>query len=153
MQLQTKKFLLLLWLGLVGLGWPLKIGKRFDLLHKWSRVAFAPILVATMVASPTLANREVGNIPTSGLIFKDSMRINAFEDPKIEGITLYLSDFERPINEKLTNNFFNDPSSSSLTCVKAGPTIAKQSLSYSKEGEEVFEENRNLFFKVRIVSF
>eukprot|EP01038_Epipyxis_sp_PR26KG_P008166 gene8166-11052_t len=102
------------------------------------------------VISPILSTnaREVGNIATSGFIFKDSMKINAFVDPKIQGITLYISDFERPITEKLSKDFFNDPSSSSITCVKSGPINLKDSgISLDSSGEEVFEESRNLFFK------
>lgn len=46
---------------------------------------------------PSFASREVGNIPATGLIFKDYLKINAFEDPKIKGVTIYISDFDRPI--------------------------------------------------------
>eukprot|EP00599_Poterioochromonas_sp_BG-1_P000364 CAMPEP_0173133050 /NCGR_PEP_ID=MMETSP1105-20130129/498_1 /TAXON_ID=2985 /ORGANISM="Ochromonas sp., Strain BG-1" /LENGTH=127 /DNA_ID=CAMNT_0014044649 /DNA_START=111 /DNA_END=491 /DNA_ORIENTATION=- len=106
-----------------------------------------PMIVLPASIQPTLANREIANIPTSGIFFKDSLRVSAFEDPKISGVTIYLSDFDRPITEKLTNNFFNDPSSSSLTCSQTGPIKLKGEVSLSGEGEEVFEESRNLFFK------
>lgn len=107
-----------------------------------------PMIVLPTSIQPTLANREIANIPTSGIFFKDSLRVSAFEDPKISGVTIYLSDFDRPITEKLTNNFFNDPSSSSLTCSQTGPIKLKGDINLSGEGEEVFEESRNLFFKV-----
>lgn len=120
------------------------------------RKPVARILVAAAVASAfpleSFANtREVGNMATSGFIFKDTLKISAFEDPKIEGITLYLADFERPITEKLAKDFFNDPSSSSLSCAQTGPVntidITKK-ISTDASGEEVFEESKNLFFKV-----
>lgn len=44
---------------------------------------------------------------------------SAFQDPKVEGVTIYLADFERPINEKLAKDFFDDPTSTSLTCARA----------------------------------
>lgn len=93
--------------------------------------------------------RQIGDIPTSGFIFKDSLKLMSFQDPKIPGITIYLSDFDRPITEKLTSNFFDDPSSSSVTCVQTGPAgISKNNpLSEDRSGEEIFEESRNLFFK------
>ncbi len=112
-----------------------------------------PMIVLPASIQPTLANREIANIPTSGIFFKDSLRVSAFEDPKISGVTIYLSDFDRPITEKLTNNFFNDPSSSSLTCSQTGPIKLKGEVSLSGEGEEVFEESRNLFFKVISLNF
>lgn len=93
-------------------------------------------------------NREVASIPTSGLIFKDNLKINSIQDPKVKGVAIYLSDFERPLTEKLSKDFFNDPSSSSLTCVKTGEIELSKDISLSSEGEEVFEESRNLFFKV-----
>ena len=118
------------------------------------RKPFAAIAVAsTFISSiPAFADsRDVGNMATSGFFFKDTLRISAFEDPKINGITLYLADFERPLTEKLAKDFFNDPSSSSLSCAQTGPINRNEILnkiSSDPSGEEVFEENRNLFFKV-----
>jgi len=103
------------------------------------------------IASDT---REVGNMATSGFFFKDTLKISGFEDPKIDGITLYLADFERPINEKLAKDFFDDPSSSSLTCAQTGPIDREKiykSVSLDPSGDEVFEESRNLFFKVSYI--
>lgn len=56
------------------------------------------------------------------LISPQSHIVTAFEDPKVSGVTLYLSDFDRPAIEKL-GNIFDDPSSASLTCVQTGPII------------------------------
>lgn len=98
--------------------------------------------------NPAQAARDVASISTSGIIFKDTLKVSAFEDPKVSGVALYISDFERPLTEKLAKDFFNDPSSSSLTCVRTGPMTFKSDISTSSEGEEVFEESRNLFFKV-----
>lgn len=93
---------------------------------------------------------SIGDIPTSGFIFRDSLKIMSFHDPKIPGITIYLADFDRPLSEKLTSNFFDDPSSTSLTCVQTGRVqIGSNDVSLDASGEEVFEESRNLFFKVR----
>ena len=72
----------------------------------------------------------------------------AFEDPKIEGVTIYLADFERPITEKLQKDFFDDPTSTSLTCARAA-AIKVGDINKDPQGEEVFEVNRSLFFKVR----
>jgi catabolite regulation protein CreA len=97
---------------------------------------------------PALADgsREVASIATSGIIFKDTLKINAFPDPKVQGVVIYLADFERPLTEKLQKDFFDDPSSTSLACSQSGP-IKIGDISTASDGEEVFEANRNLFFK------
>jgi len=93
-------------------------------------------------------SKVVGEIATSGIVFKDTLKIQSFRDPKISNIVIYLSDFERPITEKLTSNFFDDPSSSSITCVKIGDVnIADSKIDESSGGEEIFKENKNLFLK------
>ena len=119
------------------------------------RKPFAAIAIASSTFLPAFSayggTRDVGIMATSGFIFKDTLRISAFEDPKIKGITLYLADFERPITDKLANDFFNEPSSSSLSCAQTGPINRNEvlsSISTDASGEEVFEESRNLFFKV-----
>ena len=97
----------------------------------------------------TLANSKVvGEIATSGIVFKDTLKIQSFRDPKLKNIVIYLSDFERPITEKLSNNFFDDPSSSSITCVKVGDvSLSDSKIDESSGGEEIFKENKNLFLK------
>jgi hypothetical protein len=45
-----------------------------------TRISRYPDTCTPPVAS---ANREVGDIPASGIIFKDSIKITAFEDPKV----------------------------------------------------------------------
>ena len=99
---------------------------------------------------PAHAARTIGEVPTSGFIFKDTLKVQEFEDPKIKGVAIYLADFDRPINEKLTSNFFNDPSSSSLSCSKTGPITVGADVNTGTQGEDVFEESKNLFFKVSI---
>jgi CreA protein len=93
--------------------------------------------------------RIVGNIETSGLVFKDTLKVSTFSDPKLPSVHLYLADFERPITEKLASNPFSDPSSSSLSCVASSPSTPEQiaRISGDEKGEEVFSESKNLIFK------
>ena len=144
--------LLLLWIACIDAS-NCKISRhRF-----FSRVSFRPVaavllpMLINFDSIPAHASREVANIPATGLVFKDYLKINAFEDPKIRGITIYLSDFDRSITDKLSKDFFDDPSTSSLSCAQTGPVLASDIVAISKDraGEEVFEESRNLFFKVR----
>lgn len=47
-------------------------------------------------------SRTIGQISGSGLVFKDTLVIESFDDPKVRGVTLYVSNFERPLTGKLT---------------------------------------------------
>lgn len=128
-------------------------GLKLQMPKRWLTIPSLIASTAIAIGNPgeAFANREVAKIATSGLIFKDSLKVNAFQDPKVKGVTLYLSDFERPITEKIAGgDIFNDPSSVSLTCVPNGPVIVSKDVSLDKSGEEVFEESRNLFFKVPV---
>ena len=62
-------------------------------------------LAATLIATPFPAHagddkRTVGEIQGSGLVFKDTLKVEAFSDPKVSGVQLYLSDFQRSATEK-----------------------------------------------------
>ena len=43
---------------------------------------------------------------TSGIIFKDTLEVEALEDPKVEGITIYVSRVKRPMVDKMRHGFF-----------------------------------------------
>ncbi|CAM9389927.1 unnamed protein product [Ectocarpus sp. 6 AP-2014] len=112
-------------------------------------------LAGPMLSLPGTASagdkRTVGEISASGLVFKDKLNVEAFSDPKVKGVTLYLSDFARPVADKLMNgDIFSDPSSAALFCVRSGPMEVKDGISTSKEGEELFKEDRS-FFKSIVV--
>ena len=113
-------------------------------------------LLALMVLStnPTVtlaeSSRLVGQIQGSGLVFKDTLEIESFDDPKVQGVTLYISNFQRPITERLSaKNFLQDPSTASVACAKTvpGPIRVADNIETGKGGEEVFEESKSLLFK------
>ncbi len=96
------------------------------------------------------SSRIVAEIPTSGFVFKDKLKIEAFNDPGLPGVTLFLGDFEKPLTEKISGgDIFDDPTSSTLSCVQTGAITDKQlgSITTSGEGEEIFSESKNLFLK------
>lgn len=106
------------------------------------------LAVGAAVSSPGRADAEqVASITTSGILFKDTLNIEGFEDPKVAGVKLYIADFQRPINERLASNFFSDPTQASVTCAKSGPITLADDINTSAEGEEVFSQARSLFFK------
>eukprot|EP00468_Gymnochlora_sp_CCMP2014_P008864 CAMPEP_0167758534 /NCGR_PEP_ID=MMETSP0110_2-20121227/10521_1 /TAXON_ID=629695 /ORGANISM="Gymnochlora sp., Strain CCMP2014" /LENGTH=204 /DNA_ID=CAMNT_0007644819 /DNA_START=8 /DNA_END=619 /DNA_ORIENTATION=+ len=90
-------------------------------------------------------SRVVGDFGASGIVFKDTLKIEALDDPKVDGVTLYISEFQLPITEKF-QNFFSDPGSVGITCAKTGPIEMRKGVSKSKAGEEVFAESKSLFF-------
>ena len=57
--------------------------------------------VTSGLVAPTEASadgsRTIGQISGSGLVFKDTLVVEAFDDPKVKGVTLYVSNFERPL--------------------------------------------------------
>ncbi|GMI16855.1 hypothetical protein TrLO_g1688 [Triparma laevis f. longispina] len=109
-------------------------------------------LVLTGVAPANAeASRTVGQISGSGLVFKDTLNIESFADPKIPEVSLYISNFQRPITERISSGgaFFNDPSFASVGCVKTSPGKVTVSDKVNKNlgGEEVFEEAKSILFK------
>lgn len=104
---------------------------------------------AMLPPAPAFAEgaRPVGSISGSGLVFKDTLNIEAFDDPKVQGVTLYVSTFQRPLTERVTKGFFSDPSAASVGCVRTGPIKVADNINTSNGGEEVFEESRSLLFK------
>ena len=62
-------------------------------------------------------------------------------------MTLYISNFQRPLSERLSKDFFSDPSYASVGCAKTGPVSIADNIAKGKAGEEVFEESRSLLFK------
>jgi catabolite regulation protein CreA len=118
-------------------------------LRSLGAVVLSAFLMWNILPPPVMAasSQVIGELKGSGLVFKDTLQIERFEDPKVKGITLYISNFERPLTEKLSGNFFNDPSSASVGCAKTGPISIADNIAKGKAGEEVFEESRSLLFK------
>eukprot|EP00965_Chrysotila_dentata_P056085 1858640-Pleurochrysis_carterae.AAC.2 len=80
--------------------------------------------------------RVIGEIAGSGFVFKDTLRVEAFDDPKVPGVQLYLSNFQLTVAEKLAKGDFSDPSASSLGCSHSGKVVVLPSASRSTGGEE-----------------
>ena len=98
----------------------------------------------------TAIPKIIGEIPASGLVFKDIVKVSRFSDPKVKGVELYVSDFQLPITERLVSgDIFSDPLSSSVTCVQTGPIVVDPSIKETAtlQGEEVVSQARSLLFK------
>jgi catabolite regulation protein CreA len=68
--------------------------------------------------------------------------------PFFPGVTLYISNFQRPLTERLSKDFFSDPSDASVSCAKTSAVVEiADNIAVGKGGEEVFEESKSLLFK------
>lgn len=88
---------------------------------------------------------QVGNVDVDWL--GNDIIIEAFSDPKIEGITCHVAYFERGLIDRLQKgNWFEDPSNSSISCRQTG-VIEIGDIDRSDEGESVFSERRSIIWK------
>mmetsp|Transcript_20158 Transcript_20158/g.49400 ORF Transcript_20158/g.49400 Transcript_20158/m.49400 type:complete len:211 (+) Transcript_20158:35-667(+) len=91
--------------------------------------------------------RVVGEIETAGVFFKDVLKVLEVDDPKIAGVKIYITEFEKPLVDRMkTGKVFQQPSSISLTCSRAGPVTVSKDIDKSIHGEEVFVQSRTLSF-------
>lgn len=73
--------------------------------------------------------------------------IEAIPDPAVEGVTCYISYFDRSVIDRLRQgNWFEDPSNNAIACRQTGP-IKLGDIARGPKGETVFSESRSLFFK------
>ena len=102
---------------------------------------------------PSLALAEtIGEVST---VFKwvgpnDKIVVEAFDDPKVDGVTCYLSRAKTG-GVKGGLGLAEDRAEASIACRQVGPIAFKGTL---KDGEEVFKERTSLVFKtMQVVRF
>lgn len=115
--------------------------------------ALGAVMAAAVLAVSTLAvGEEIGEVST---VFKwfgpnDKIVVEAFDDPKVEGVTCYLS---RAKTGGVKGGFglAEDRAEASIACRQVGQIRFKSEL---KDGEEVFKERTSLVFKtMQVVRF
>ncbi|MXQ08112.1 CREA protein [Alphaproteobacteria bacterium GH1-50] len=98
----------------------------------------------TLLAAPVAAE-QVGKIDIDWL--GNDIIVEAFEDPKVAGVTCHVAYFERGLIDRLQKgNWFEDPSNSSVACRQTGP-ITLGDIDRSQNGEAVFAERRSIIWK------
>jgi CreA protein len=110
-------------------------------------------MLGALLALPLLAAAEqIGEVST---VFKwvgpnDKIVVEAFDDPKVAGVTCYLSRAKTG-GVKGGLGLAEDRAEASIACRQVGPIRFKAEL---KEGEEVFRERTSLVFKtMQVVRF
>lgn len=84
-------------------------------------------------------------LTSTKLLFPDKVIVHAFDDPKVKGVTCYLSVVETG-GVKGAVGLAEDPNQTSIACRQTGE-IVMGNIERSKEGEVVFSEKQSLFFK------
>ena len=109
-------------------------------------------LFLLMLAAPLALAEEIGEVST---VFKwfgpnDRIVVEAFDDPKVEGVTCYLS---RAKTGGVSGGLglAEDRAEASIACRQVGEIRFRGEL---KDGEEVFKERTSLVFKtMQVVRF
>lgn len=100
---------------------------------------------ACAAAAPALAQEEVGEFSNDWT--GNELKVVAFPDPKVQGITCHIVHFDRSVVDRLSKgNWFEDPSNASIACRQTGPVTVGE-IRVGKGGEEVFSERKSLVFK------
>ena len=114
------------------------------------------ILVTTLFCCTTIVSasqaEEIGSVDTEFKFLGPDHKIvvEAFDDPKIEGITCYLSRSKKGGLKGMVG-LAEETSDASLACRQVGPI---RTVGEPKEGEKVFSESRSLIFKtLQVVRF
>ncbi|WP_455922127.1 CreA family protein [Pseudomonas putida] len=110
-------------------------------------------IVGLLLALPLLASaEEIGQVST---VFKfvgpnDRIVVEAFDDPKVQGVTCYLSRAKTG-GIKGGLGLAEDRAEASIACRQVGPIQLPADL---RDGEEVFKERTSLVFKtMQVVRF
>lgn len=103
------------------------------------------IILAMIVAAGPATAEEIGRVGVDWV--GNDIIIDAFPDPKVQGVTCHVAYFERSVIDRLSQgNWFEDPSYSAVDCTQTGP-ITLGSIDMGEDGEQVFSERQSLVLK------
>lgn len=113
---------------------------------------FATAAVIFLSGGAFVGAEEIGSVDTkfNWLSPDDSIKVEAFADPKIDGIVCYLSRAHRG-GYKGAMGLAEDTSDASIDCAQVAPVAMREPL---EAGEKVFRERRSLIFKsLKVIRF
>jgi len=108
--------------------------------------------LAVSLMSTVVLAEVIGHVDTKFNMLSpdDSIVIEAFDDPKVEGVTCHLSRAQKG-GWKGAVGLAEDTSDASIACRQIGPVKIKGEL---KDGEEVFSKRASFLFKrIHVVRF
>lgn len=113
-----------------------------------------PVLaaIAVLLAGPLARAEEIGSVSTvfKALGANDKIVVEAFDDPKVPGVTCYLSRAKTG-GIKGSLGVAEDTSDASIACRQVGPITVAGTL---KDGDVVFKKDTSLLFKsMQVVRF
>ena len=116
------------------------------------KTLLALTLTLASCLSTTASAEEIGSVDTTFKLLGANHKIviEAFDDPKVDGVTCHLS---RAKTGGLKGSFglATDTSDASIACRQVGPITIKGDL---KEGEQVFKKSTSILFKsMQVVRF
>lgn len=115
---------------------------------KW--IQSAAILLAASLSTASTSAEEVGEVGVDW--FGNDIIVESVEDPKVSGVTCYVSYFERGLIDRLQKgNWFEDPSNSSIDCRQTGEIVIGD-IELDEDGEEIFSNRRSLIWKKLVVN-
>ncbi len=123
---------------------------KYRLLRLHMAAFLSSLVVASLVASASAD--EIGRVDTRfrALSPDDTIRVDVFEDSKVEGVVCYLSRAHVG-GYGGALGISEDTSDASIECRQVGPVRFTGAL---KKGESVFTERRSLIFKtMRVIRF
>lgn len=97
---------------------------------------FLSSLIALFLFTSTAHAELVGEVKTSGMVFKDTIGIEAVDDPTIKGVTCYVTAVE------LGGPNWENPTDSSIACRQTGKISGELG-----PMESVFSKSKAVFFK------
>lgn len=113
---------------------------------------YAGVVVIFLALCAHVAAEEIGSVDTKFNLLSpdDTIKVDAFPDPKIDGIVCYLSRAHRG-GYKGVMGLAEDTSDASIDCAQVGPVTLREPI---EAGERVFRERRSLIFKsLKVIRF
>jgi len=112
-------------------------------------------MMAMFVSTTALAQQRIGEVATTWRMIgpNDQVVVERFDDPKVEGVSCYLSRAETGGIAGMVG-LAEDPSRFSIACRATGPVRITGNIDRNRTGELVFSERTSILFKeTRITRF
>ena len=104
-------------------------------------LAAAGVLAAAAFGLSGCGGEDVADVSLGIFTFKD-IKLNAFVDPLVPGVTCHVASIESPLS-------LTDPSESAVSCRQTGEITPEMiaRIDKSKDGEVVFAKSKSVFLK------